>query len=87
MWLKFDMADREHVSLLRCAVCFREKLAGMRNTRPAFIEGTTCVRTTAFKEHAATDMHARVMALFKKQHASSVCEYAPISAALLQPSL
>ena len=45
VWLKFDMADRNHVSLLQCAVFsqFREKLAGMRNFRPAFIEGTTCV--------------------------------------------
>ncbi len=28
-------------------------------------------------------MHAHAMGLFKKQHASSVCEYAPIAAALL----
>ena len=27
------------------------------------------------------------MTLYKKQHASSVCEYAPIEAALLQPSM
>ena len=39
----------------------------MRNFRPAFIDGTTNVRTTTFKEHAATDMHARAMVLFKKQ--------------------
>ncbi len=43
------------------------------------------VRTTRFKEHAVTDMHAHGMWLFKKQHASSVCEYAPIVAAILQP--
>ncbi len=30
-------------------------------------------------------MHAHAMELFKKQHASSVYEYAPIAAALLQP--
>ena len=59
----------------------------MRNFRPAFIEGTTNVRTTTFKEHAATDMHARAMGLFKKQRATSVFEYAPIVAALLQPSM
>ena len=85
VWLKFDMADRDHVSLLQCAVFsqFKEKLAGMRNFHPAFIEGTTCVRTTAFKEHAATNMHVRATALFKKQHASSMCEYAPIATTLL----
>ncbi len=43
------------------------------------------VRTTRFKEHAVTDMHAHAMGLLKKQHASRVCEYAPIAAALLQP--
>ena len=32
-------------------------------------------------------MHARATVLFKKQRASSVCEYAPIAAALLQPSM
>ena len=55
-WLKFDMADRDHVSSLRCEVRlqFKDKLVSMRNFRPAFIDGTTNVRTTAFKEHAAT---------------------------------
>ncbi len=43
------------------------------------------VRTTRFNEHAVTDMHAHGMGLFKKQHASSVSEYAQIAAALLQP--
>ena len=85
-WLKFDMADRDHVASLRCAVCsqFKDKLVPMRNFRPAFIEVTTSVRTTAFKDHAATDMHAHAMCLFKRQHASSICDYAPIAAALLQ---
>ena len=89
VWLKFDMADRDHVSSLKCLVCsqFKDKLVSMRNFCPAFIDGTTNVRTTTFKEHAATDMHARAMVLFKKQHASSVCENAPIAAALLQLSM
>ena len=87
--LKFDMADRNHVASLRCAICsqFKDKLVPMRNFRPAFIEGTTSIRTTAFKDHAATDIHAHTMCLFKKQHASSVCNYAPIAAALLQSSM
>ena len=32
-------------------------------------------------------MHERAMGLFKKQQSSSICEYAPIAAALLQPSM
>ncbi len=88
VWLKFDMADRDH---MLCEVCCLLPVQGKasfdRSFRPAFIEGTTNVRTTTFKEHAATDMHACAMGLFKKQYASSVCDYAPIAAALLQPSM
>ena len=89
VWLKFNMADRDHVASLRCAVCtqFKDKLVLMRNFRPAFIGGTTNVQTSTFREHAATGMHERAMGLFKKQQSSSVCEYAPITAALLQPSM
>ena len=54
----------------------------MRNYRPAFVKGTTNVRTSTFKDHAATDMHARAMTLFRKQHASHVTEYSSIAVAL-----
>ena len=39
LWLKFDMADREHVASLKCSVCsqFSKKLEDMRNFRAAFI--------------------------------------------------
>ena len=89
IWLKFEKADRDHVLSLKCAVCsrFNDKLVSMRTYRPAFVEGTTNVRTSSFKEHAATDMHARAMVLFKKQQSSTVCEYAPIAKALLQPAM
>ena len=89
MWLKFNMADQDHMASLWCAICtqFKDKLVSMRNFHPAFIKGTTNVRTSTFKEHAATSMHERAMGLFKKQQSSSVCEYAPIAAALLQPSM
>ena len=82
IWLKFK-GDCDHVSSLRCAVCsqFNEKLISMCNYRPAFIEGTTNVRT-AFREHAVTDMHAHAMVLFKKQHARDITEYSPIATAL-----
>ena len=89
VWLKFNMANRDHMASLKCAVCtqFKDKLVSMRNFCPAFIEGTTNVQTSLFKEHAATSMHERAMGLFKKQQSSSICEYAPIVAALLQPSM
>ena len=89
VWLKFARADCDHVLSLKYAVCsqFNNKLVSMRNYRPAFVERTTDVRTSSFKEHAATDMHACAMVLFKKQQSSTVCEYAPIVKALLQPSM
>ena len=42
----------------------------MRNYHSAFINGTTDVRTSTFKEHARTDMHTRAMSLLKKQQSS-----------------
>lgn len=36
-----------------------------------------------FKDHAATNMHAHAMILFKKQQAQNITEYSPIAAALL----
>ena len=59
----------------------------MHNYRPAFVEGTTNVRTSPFKDSAATDVHAHTMTLFTKQHASHVTEYSPIAAALLHSSM
>ena len=74
---------------LKCAVCsrFNDKLVSMRNDLPAFVKCTTNIRTSSFKEHVATDMRARAIVLFKKQQSSTVCEYAPIAKALLQPSM
>ena len=84
VWLKYELADRDHVVAQKCAVCtqFKTRLESMRNYRSAFIHGTTNVRTSTFKEHATTDMHTRAMSLFKKQQSSSVLEYAPIARAL-----
>ena len=78
VWLKFERADHDHVLSLKCAVCsrFKDKLVSMGNHRPTFVEGTTNVRTSLFKEHAVTNMHARAMVLFKKQQSSTVCKYA-----------
>ena len=67
------LVNRDHVFSLKCAVCswFKKMLVSMRNYRPAFVESITNVRTTAFKDHAATDTHADAMAslLSKKQQA------------------
>ena len=66
-WLKFEMANRDHVAVLKCVVCsqFKIKLESMRNYRPAFINGTSNIRSSTFKENASTDMHCRAMVLFK----------------------
>ena len=90
--LKFETApppDRDCVAVLKCAVCtqFKEKLESMRNFKPAFIEGTSNVRTSTFKEHATSHMHCRAMLLFKKARSSAVCEYAPNAKALAQTSM
>ena len=95
LWLRFEVAsdDREHVSTLKCSVLgsvckqFKDHLISMRNYNPAFVEGTANTRTSAFKEHACTEMHKRAMALYKRQHSSNVCEYAPIAKGLLMPSM
>ena len=58
-WLKYDKADREYVATLKCSVCikFQDKLRGVRNYNPAFIGRSTNLRTSNFKDHAATDIH------------------------------
>ena len=71
LWLKYEKDGRDTVVLLKCAVCveFEARLVGMRNFRSTFIEGTPNLRTTSFKDHAKSDMHARAMMLFKKKQA------------------
>lgn len=59
----------------------------MRNFRAAFVEGTTNIRLSTVKDHASTDMHARVMLLLKKQQGASVFDYSPIAVSLSQFSM
>ena len=68
MWLTFEKLGREHVALLKCAVCgrFEEKLRGCRNYNSAFVVGTANLRVSAVKDHAATEMHKRSMMLLRK---------------------
>ena len=85
VWLRFETADHDHVVSLSCALCtqFQDKLVGIRNYRTSFIDGTSNVRTSSFKEHATTDMHVRA----RKQQSTSVFQYAPIAKALAQLSM
>ena len=53
----------------------------MCNYRASFIDGTSNVKTSSFKEHAMA-MH-----LFKKQQSTNVFEYAPIVRALTQQAM
>jgi len=80
-WLKYDKADHEYVATLKCSVCieFQDKLCNYSN---AFIGGSKNLRASSFKDHAASDMHARAMLLLKKQSSTNVTEYAPIAKAL-----
>ena len=79
--LKYDKVDRGYIATLKCSVCFRfnSKLHSARNYNSAFIVGSTNLCASAFKEHAASDMHQRAMTLLKKSQGSAVVEYTPIT--------
>ena len=89
VWLKFNMADREHVALLKCCICsqFSTKLEAMKNFKPAFINGSFNILIPAVKDHAATDMHAYAMHMLKKQQSSSVVDYAIIAECFSEASM
>ena len=46
-------------------------------------------RTSAFKEHAETEIHKRAMrmALYRKQHSTNSCDYGPVAKCLLLSSM
>ena len=69
---------------MKCSVCikFQDKLRGMCNYSNAFIGGSKSLRASSFRDHTASDMHARAMLLLKKQSLSDVTEYTPIAKAL-----
>ena len=54
----------------------------MRNYTSVYIDGTTNLCTSSFKDHASSDMHARAMMLLKKDCGADVHEEAPIVRAL-----
>ena len=75
--------------VLKCDVCtrFKDKLISMRNFRPAFIDRTTNIWASTFKDHAATAMHCQAMLLAQKETASSMVEYAPIVKAFAKANI
>ena len=82
-WLTYEKADRRHVALLRCRICkrFEERIKSSRSFSPAFIDGTSNLRTSSFKDHAKSDMHGRAMQLLRREQSSSVTDYSPIARA------
>ena len=64
VWLKFDSDRHDNVNTLSCKVCrlYKDKLLGMCNYHLTFVEGTSNVRASSFKDRAVTDMHKRAMA-------------------------
>ena len=86
IWPQFEMDchNQSVVSALKCSVCmqYEEKLRGCKNFTSVVIVGSKNVRSSAFKEHADSDMHKRAMILFQQAHSTHVSQYAPIAKAL-----
>ena len=71
-WLKFNMADLERVTFLKCSICpqFCTKLESMRNFKLVFNDGSSYLHISVVKDHAATDMLNAIVISFiaKEQH-------------------
>ena len=78
-WLEYECidGDRYHVARLKCSVCtkFKNQLEGMRNYNAVFIDGSSNVKTSSFRDHAMTDMH-------KKRESNYSIQTTPIAKAL-----
>ncbi len=75
VWLTYDMDRTHRVVALKCSVCerFKDRLVGRRNYSTAYIDGSTNLRASSFKKHAASGMHVRAMLLLKKQVCTCRC--------------
>ena len=64
-------------------MCFKfaDRIRGC-NFNSAYIDGSSNLRTSAFTDHAKSDMHQRAMTLLKKETATDVREYATIAKSL-----
>ena len=65
---------------LRCSVCqrFEDRIKSSQNFSPAFVDGTSNLRTSSFKDHAKSDMHPRAMHLLKREQSTNVSDYAQV---------
>ena len=72
------------MSLCQCSVCirFQDKLRGIRNYSPVYVEGSKNLHASSFKDHAKSDMHQQAMLLYRKSQSHDITEYAPIAKAL-----
>ena len=70
-WLIYDRQknDRLLAECLKCSVCikFVDRVRSCKNFSEAFITGFKNLRTSAFKDHAGTEMHKRGMNHFRRQ--------------------
>ena len=90
VWLSYERSDpspsdRSVVENLKCKMCSRlvDKIRSRKNFSDSFVVGSRNLKTSAFKDHAASEMHRRAMALFgKEQSSGNPIEYAPIARAL-----
>eukprot|EP00117_Sycon_ciliatum_P046299 scpid109962/ scgid33181/ len=71
VWLEFERSkqDRNVVDRLRCKLCirFESRISCSKNFSNAFIIGSRNVKTSSFKDHAASDMHRRALDLYLKE--------------------
>ena len=82
MWLSYDKANRDSVSVQKCSVCIRlqDKLRSDKNFNSAYILGLMNLQTSSFKDHAASDMHQHAMKLLKRSQSNgNVSTNAPIA--------
>ena len=54
LWLTFDKAGQQCVAALKCSVCrkYEERLYSCRHFNRAFIDGSSNLRCSSFKDHA-----------------------------------
>ena len=89
-WLKFvNGADRQHVASLKCSVCikYEVRLYGCRHFNPAFIQGSSNLRCSSFKDHAVTEMHMKAMKLIQQAEAKDEYYQQHVPIARVLPSI
>ena len=54
----------------------------MRNYNAVFVDGSSNLKTSSFRDHATTDMHKKAMALHRKRESNYSIQTTPIAKAL-----